>query len=180
MANDDAAHGFVPVRHKTGGQIRQGQYSIVKEEATAMARGDPVTLTGTDNNIKECLEAADEQMIGIFAGCHYRDAQGNPVYTDYWIAATATYGDADAVAYVWDDPDIICQIQCDTLAEGDVGARAAWDTGAPSATTRLSGVELVDVDEATTTFGFWGLLQRRIRMGRIMRSGLTQWPKYPS
>ena len=142
MANTDAAVGFVPVRHLTGGEIRLANLSIASGYNAALGKGDPVELTGTGTNIQKAA-AQNADNIGVFAGCSYIDAQGNPVFTEYWAANTATKNAAAAVALVWQDPFIVYRMQCDTLAVGDIGALADWDAGAPSATTRLSGAELV-------------------------------------
>lgn len=149
MANADNAIGFVPIKHKTGGEIRLTEYSIASSYNTALGKGDPVQLTGLSNNIEKA-EAGNVDNIGVFAGCRYIDTLGNPVYTEYWTASTATKGAVDAVALVWDDPNIVFRIQCDTLALTDVGAHADWDAGAASATTRLSGAELVASSVNTT------------------------------
>jgi hypothetical protein len=149
MANVDAACGFIPVRHLTGGEIRLAELTIASGYNTALAIGDPVELTGTADNIQEAA-AQNVDNIGIFCGCEYVDAQGQPVISNYWPAGTVTKNAAAAKALVWRDPLIVYRVQCDTLAAADVGALADWDTGAPSATTRLSGVELVASSTGTT------------------------------
>ena len=153
MANADNAIGFVPIKHKTGGEIRLTEYSIASGYSGAsLGKGDPVELTGTSDNIQKSA-AQNENSIGVFAGVRYIDSLGNPVFTEYWASGTATKGTVDAVALVWDDPNIVFRIQCDTLALADVGALADWDAGTPSATTRLSGCELVASSTATTGKG---------------------------
>lgn len=149
MANTDAAVGFVPVRHLTGGEIRLANLSIASGYNAALGKGDVVELTGTGTNI-QAAAAQNVDNIGVFAGCSYIDAQGNPVFTEYWAANTATKNAAAAVALVWQDPFIVYRVQCDTLAEADIGLLADWDAGTASATTRLSGLELVASGGATT------------------------------
>ena len=149
MANADNAIGFVPIKHKTGGEIRLTEYTIASSYNAALGKGDPVELTGTGTNIQKAA-AGNVDNIGVFAGCRYIDTLGNPVYSEYWTASTATKGAVAAVALVWDDPNIVFRIQCDTLAQADVGAHADWDSGTPSATTRLSGCELVASATGTT------------------------------
>lgn len=150
MANVDNAIGFIPVRLKGGGcDIRLGQYTIADGYTTALGRGDPVQMTGTGKNIEKA-EAGNVDNIGVFAGCRYTDTAGNIVWSDYWPASQSTQGSVGAVALVYDDPQIVFQIQCDTLAAGDVGALADWDSGTPSSTTRLSGTELVASSTGTS------------------------------
>lgn len=152
MANIDAAIGFVPVRHKKGGEIRLGQYTIPSGYDTSIGKGDVVEMTGTGRNIAAAA-AENEDNIGIFAGCNYVDAQGNPVFSEYWPADTVTEGASEATALVWDDPGIVFQVQCDTLAAADEGALADWDAGTPNSATRLSGLELVASVTGTTAKG---------------------------
>lgn len=149
MANTDNAIGFVPIRHQKGGEMRLGQYSIASGYATALGKGDPVELTGTGRNIQKAA-AENVDNIGVFAGVSYVDAQGVPQYSEYWPASTAA---TQIKALVWDDPSIVFRVQCDTLAEGDVGALADWDAGTPDADTRLSGVELVASSTGTSGKG---------------------------
>ncbi|MFZ2100354.1 MAG: hypothetical protein WAU86_07305 [Oricola sp.] len=148
MANADNAIGFVPIKHKTGGEIRLTEYSIASAYNTALGKGDPVQLTGTGTNIAKA-EATNVDNIGVFAGCRYIDTLGNPVYSEYWPASTATKGSVDAVALVWDDPLIVFRAQMDTCASANIGTLSDWDSGTPSSTTRLSGAELV-AGSATT------------------------------
>ena len=153
MANTDNARGFVPVKHLSGGEVRMTTYAIASGEATALGRGDPVEVTGSSGTAHDYIQKAAAENVnnrGIFMGCHYVDTNGNPVYSDYWPAATVTEGAKDAIAHVVDDPNIRMIVQCDTLAVTDVGALADWDAGTPSATTRQSGAELVASVTGTT------------------------------
>ena len=142
MANTDNANGFQPVSKVPS----TGEYTIASAYGTALGRGDPVELTGTGRNIQKAA-AQNVDNIGVFAGCSYVDSQGNPVWSDYWPASTVG---TDIKAYVWDNPHEVFKVQCDTLAEGDVGALADWDAGTPDSNTRCSGVELVASSTGTS------------------------------
>ena len=154
MANTDNANGFQPVSKVPS----TGEYTIASAYGTALARGEPVELTGTGRNIQESA-AGNVESIGIFAGCSYVDSQGNPVWSEYWPASTVA---TNIKAYVWDNPLEVFRVQCDTLAEADIGALADWDTGTPSATNRCSGVELVASSTATS-----GNSIRILRLSRL-------------
>jgi hypothetical protein len=148
MANVDAAVGFVPIRHSTGGEIRLTELKIASGYNTALGAGDPVVAVGDGTIAKAAAGTANS--LGVFCGCEYVDAQGNPVNSQYWPAGTVTKGAVAAKASVWRDPFIVYKIQCDTLAATDEEAFADWDSGTPSATTRLSGVELVASSTGTS------------------------------
>lgn len=149
MANVDAAIGFVPIKKLGGGTLSTGQYTIADSYNTALGKGDPVEMTGTGRVIAKAA-AANQNNRGIFLGCHYTDAQGNFVWSEYWPASTATKDAAGAIATVMDDPLAIMRIQTDTLAATDAQALADWDSGTPSSVTRLSGTELVASSTGTT------------------------------
>lgn len=149
MANVDNAIGFVPIKHKKGGETRLGLYTIASGYNAALGAGDPVELTGTGTNIQKAA-AENVDNIGVFIGVSYVDANGTPMFSEYWTADTVTKGAVEAVAHVVDDPGVVFRMQCDTLAAADIGALADWDAGAPSAVTRRSGCELVASATGTT------------------------------
>ena len=136
MANSNAPRGLVPVRHLTGGCIRVSEYSIANTYATAIYNGDPVEMTGTGRNI-QLAAAANVDNIGVFAGIRYVDASGNQQFSNYKPASIASA--TDVVALVYDDPEIVFEVQCDSLAEADVGTQMDWNAGTGSTTTGNSG-----------------------------------------
>lgn len=149
MANVDGARGFIPVRHMRGGNMRRVPYTIASGYATNLFRGDPVELTGTSNNV-QVAAAANTDNLGVFDGCKYTNAAGEVVYSSYWPASTVS---ADAVAFVYDDPDIVFEIQCDSatnFALNDIGGLADWVAGTGDAATGQSGYELQLSSIATT------------------------------
>ena len=148
MANTDAAFGFRPYRHATGGQVRMNEYSIASAYNTNIFNGDVVEMTGTGKNIAK-VAAANADNIGVFAGCRYVDASGNQVFSKYWPANTVA---TDIKAYVFDDPKIIFECQCDTLAEADIGQQVDINVGTGSTLTGVSGA-YADVGAGTGTTG---------------------------
>ena len=111
MANLDNPSGFTPVRHQSGGQIHANGYPLASGYATAIYRGDAVVLTSG----KLAIGAANSAgLLGIFDGCQYTASDGSIVYSPNWVASTATSGSADAVAFVYDDPNIIYRAQVST------------------------------------------------------------------
>lgn len=151
MANVDNPNGFTPVRHLSGGEIRMNEYPIATDSATAIFSGDVVELLATGY-----IDVGDDDsasFLGVFAGCKYTDEAGNIVFSKYWPAAQATLGDADAVAYVYDDPNIVFKAQCSgTPASTLVGAFIDLDnTDAGSTSTGRSRQQL-DEDASADDF----------------------------
>jgi len=135
MANTDSPTGFRPVRHRNGSRIIQNGYTIASGYTEDIFKGDPVELTGTSRNI--ALAAADNpDSIGIFAGCEWTPTNGGKrVFSKYWPDdQTGT----DIVAYVYDDPQIIYEVQINTLAVTDLGAGFQWVDGGGSTVTGLA------------------------------------------
>lgn len=141
MANTNAPYGFRPIRHLAGGVIRNSRRRIASAYNTAIYMGDPVKLLGT-GYIN--LAAAGDRILGIFAGCNYVQSNGDVKWSPYWPASTATLGSADVEALVWDDPNIVFQVQSGVTspALADIGALADHVAGTGSAVTGQSGAYL--------------------------------------
>lgn len=148
MANDNSAFGFRPVRHQAGGKIRTNEYSIATGYSSNIFHGDVVEMTGTDKNI-QVVAAGNTDNLGVFAGCRYVDSSGNQKFSKHWPASTTA---TNIVAYVYDDPFIVYECQCDTLAEADIGQLVDLNAGAGSTTTGVSGF-YADVGAGTGTTG---------------------------
>lgn len=145
MANTNAPRGFVAIGHMNGGQAPMHDYTIASTYGTALGAGDPVEMTGTGRNI-QVSATTNVNSIGVFAGCSYTDSTGKRIYADYWPAGTTA---TNIVAHVLDDPFTLFEIQCDSLAEGDVGSVSDYTVGTPSATTGQSTTYLA-VSAATS------------------------------
>jgi hypothetical protein len=142
MANVDGPNGFTPVRHLTGGLIRMEEMPIAKETAAAIFSGDVVMLI-TTGFIKVGTATAAFDACGIFAGCKFRNAAGKMIFSRYWPAAQATLNDEDAVGYVYSDPQIVFQAQCEgTGAFSANGELLDLEATAGSTSTGQSAMEI--------------------------------------
>lgn len=136
MPNVNAPRGLVPLRKLGGGTISHNPYSIDPTYTTAIFYGDVVTPTGTGKNIAKSA-AGTVANCGVFAGCQYTDATGKPVWSKYWPGVSD--GKKDVIAYVYDDPDIVFEVQADSCAVGEVGLMCDWNVGTGNALSGLSG-----------------------------------------
>ena len=99
MANQDAAFGFRPTRHLTGGDITSEEYTIAANYGTAIYSGQVVEAVA-GGGIEDAA-AGDTQQLGVFGGCFYTDpTTSKPTYSAYYPARTNA---SDIVAYVYDD-----------------------------------------------------------------------------
>lgn len=161
MANADTPMGFVPLRHRGGGVIRaSGDYKVEHGYTTALYTGDAVILSSGF-----VVRAADSSatILGIFAGCEYRNTAGEMVFSNYWPASQATLGDEDVKCSVFTDRQISYRVQSDT---GTAYVDATHKGGvfdieldhSGSALTGQSGMEIDLADTGTGQFKVIGLI----------------------
>jgi hypothetical protein len=141
----------------TGGTIRANEYSIASAYGTSIYHGDVVEMTGTCKNVSKAA-ATNVDNIGVFAGCRYVNSAGQQIFSKYWPASTTA---TDIVAFVYDDPNILFSVQCDSLAEAAVGTLIDWNVGTGSTVTGYSGLYAVGSSTATAdqSLRVMGLLQ---------------------
>ena len=107
MANQDAAFGFRPTRHLTGGQVRTEEAKIANNYDTAVYTGQVVAAV-TAGGI-EAAAAGGVQQVGVFGGVFYTDpTTSKPTWSAYYPASTAA---ADLKASVYADPEIVYEAQ---------------------------------------------------------------------
>ena len=119
MANKDAAFGLRPVKHVSGSPFNGGQsrYRITTADATNTTKiynGDIVTqnTAGIVTRIARADggSATSAIIVGVFNGCYYTDpTTSKPTWSNYWPGNAAT----DAVAFIFDDPYIVYEVQAD-------------------------------------------------------------------
>ena len=135
MALTASPSGFVLRKHPSG-QSRANTYKIASGYATAIGYEDPVVLN-TDGTLN--IGTAGSDIIGIFAGVQYTDATGKPTFSKNWPASTVA---TDIIAYVYDDPDNVFEVQVGSGGSGYVqtaiGAQANFVIAAPNAATGQS------------------------------------------
>ena len=165
MSSTSAPFGFRPSFHNSG-QMRPKAYTIASTYAANVFQGDPVKLT--DNGVVQ-LGTSDGtrsgtvdgiSLLGIFAGCQYRDASGRPVVSPFWPSgATGT----EIVAWVYDDPETLFDVQYDNPSAGTtvqtaVGEECDWTVASPggSTATGLSNTKLSVIQATSGQFQITG------------------------
>ena len=153
MANQDAAFGFRPVRHLSGGQLRTEEYLIASGYTGVIYTGSPVAGVAGGQVVLGAVGAV--QMLGAFNGCFYTDpTTSKPTWKAYYPGSITA---SDIVANVYADPQIIYEGQHDdtaTVANNNHANHDHVGTGG-STTTGQSSAE-IDTDTYTTTAtGTW-------------------------
>lgn len=142
-ANRDAPSGFKPAQHMSGGTPgRLNRYNIVAAYATGIFNGDVVVPVNTHKRIARPAAQTD-RPIGVFNSVFYTLADGTPKHERYWPAAQAVLTGSVPEALVYDDPDIVFQVQADEdIVLADIGAFADYVIGTGNTQTGISADEL--------------------------------------
>ena len=144
MANKDAAFGFRPVRHLTGGLIRTNEYKIAANYNTDIFHGQAVKAVAA-GGIEAC--AAGEVVLGIFGGCFFTDpTTSKPTFSTHYPASTNA---SDIVAYIYDDPRIVFEVQHDGTGTAAMNFSGFDLVGTGGST--LSGRSTQELDTSTST-----------------------------
>lgn len=116
MALTASPFGFAARKHPSG-QTRANAYTILATYNTAIGYGDAVILA-TDGTIT--VGTATNDIIGVFAGVQYNDSTGKPTYSKSWPGAVS--GATNIIAWVYDDPDNVFEVQVAASGTGYVQA----------------------------------------------------------
>ena len=156
MSATSAPFGLRPAFHPSGLDRAQALAGgIASAYNTDILKGQPVKY---DSNGNIVVAAAGDAFVGAFAGVEWTDTTGRRRVSNYWPANTA-YQTGSCVAYFYNDPNIVYEIQADgTLAQTSIGDEADLsNTTAGSTTTGLSQCTL-----STTLAGANSTKQMRI------------------
>jgi|TARA_R110000824_G_scaffold275213_1_gene463916 hypothetical protein len=166
MSSTSAPFGFRPSYHNSG-RITAKAYVIATGYAQNIFQGDPVKLTddgviqlGTSDGTRSGT-VDGINLLGIFAGVQYDDSTGKPSLSPFWPASTAA---TNIVAFVYDDPEIIFDVQYDNPASGTtvqtaVGEECDWSVASPGGSTSvgLSETKLTAIQATSGQFQITGI-----------------------
>jgi hypothetical protein len=156
MSATNAPFGLRPAFHPSGLDRAQALAGgIASAYSTDILKGQPVKLNSSGVIV---VAAAGDSFQGAFAGVEWTDTTGRRRVSNYWPANTA-YTTGSCVAYFYNDPNIVYEIQADgSLAQTSIGDQADLsNTTAGSSTTGLSQCTL-----STTLVGAGNSAQMRI------------------
>jgi hypothetical protein len=166
MSSTSAPFGFRPSYHNSG-RITAKAYVIATGYAQNIFQGDPVKLTddgviqlGTSDGTRSGT-VDGINLLGIFAGVQYDDSTGKPSLSPFWPASTAA---TNIVAFVYDDPEIIFDVQYDNPSAGTtvqtaVGEECDWSVASPGGSTSvgLSETKLTAIQATSGQFQITGI-----------------------
>lgn len=110
----NAPYGLKPI-NLYGGTPFAGatrQYQIASAYDTSIFYGDPVEIVNSGTIIKSAITTAratvtTSQIVGVFLGCSYVNAQGQTIFAQYFPANTAAPTGTKITAFVCNDPDTL-------------------------------------------------------------------------
>jgi hypothetical protein len=85
----------------------------------------PVQMTASGNNSGSAAGNGFCKILGSFAGVEYTDINGRRQYSKFWTSGLQTYPGTYTIAYVWDDPENVYQIQADAAVSTISGLSTA-------------------------------------------------------
>jgi len=153
MSATSAPFGLRPAFHPSGLDRAQALAGgIVSGFATDIYKGAPIRYNSTAGTSVAAgtitNAAAGAVWTGAFAGVEFTDTTGRRRVSNYWPASTA-YQTGSCVAYFYNDPNIVYEIQTDaTIAQTSLGgeynfsATTGLTVTSGSATTGLSSTAL--------------------------------------
>ena len=146
--------GLRPIGHLLGGasniSLARGKYVIDTIAGITLNKGDPVVIQDSiassvvgqyfkggetvitrysptvTLNIAGTRTAitTNSPIVGVFMGCKFKDANGTFVEQEYWATGTAVTSKVEAIIY--DDPNIIWELQLSTYLGSDSGAAGTF------------------------------------------------------
>ena len=132
------------------------QYRIASAYNTSIFYGDPIELVDSGTIIKSAITTAREtvtvsQIIGVFLGCSYVNAQGQTIFAQYFPANTTAPTGTYITAYVCNDPDTLFKAVIATGATPNDATSGLLPSSTTQYTVIGTNVALVQNSGLTTT-----------------------------
>ena len=143
MSATSAPFGLRPAFHPTGlDRATALAGGIVSGYTSDILKGQPVKYIAGSGVIQP-VTATSDAVSGAFAGVEWTDTTGRRRVSNYWPANTA-YQTGSCVAYFYNTPDIVYEIQADgSMAQTTIGNEYLFtNVTAGSTTTGLSQATL--------------------------------------
>jgi len=154
MSATSAPFGLRPAFHPTGlDRATALANGITSTYSSDILKGQPVKYIAASGVIQP-VTATGDAVSGAFAGVEWTDTTGRRRVSNYWPANTA-YQTGSCVAYFYNTPDIVYEIQADgSVAQTAVGLDANFSNfAAGSNVTGLSQATLAATPLSTGTQG---------------------------
>lgn len=157
MSATSAPFGLRPAFHPSGLDRAQALAGgIPSAYASDILKGQAV-LYVAGSGVIEPVNATGDAVSGAFAGVEWTDTTGRRRVSNYWPANTA-YQTGSCVAYFYNDPNIVYEIQADgSVAQTAIGLDANLSNFAAGSTT--TGLSQATLNATVLSTGVQGQVQ---------------------
>ena len=152
-----APFGLRPAFHPSGLDRAQALANgIASGFASDILKGQPVRYIAASGVI-EPVTATGNSVAGAFAGVEFTDTTGRRRVSNYWPANTA-YQTGSCVAYFYNDPNIVYEIQAaGSVAQTSIGLDANFSNFA--AGSNVTGLSQATLNASILSTGVQGQVQ---------------------
>lgn len=157
MSATNAPFGLRPAFHPSGLDRAQALAGgIPSGYSSDILKGQPV-LYVAGSGVIEPVNATGDAVSGAFAGVEFTDTTGRRRVSNYWPANTA-YQTGSCVAYFYNDPNIVYEIQADgSVAQTAIGLDANFSNFA--AGSNVTGLSQATLNASVLSTGVQGQVQ---------------------
>jgi hypothetical protein len=157
MSATNAPFGLRPAFHPSGLDRAQALAGgIPSAYNTDILKGQAV-LYVAGSGVIEPVNATGDAVSGAFAGVEFTDTTGRRRVSNYWPANTA-YQTGSCVAYFYNDPNIVYEIQADgSVAQTSIGLDANLSNFA--AGSNVTGLSQATLSASILSTGVQGQVQ---------------------
>jgi hypothetical protein len=157
MSATNAPFGLRPAFHPSGLDRAQALANgITSTYGSDILKGQAVKYIAASGVIQP-VTASSDALSGAFAGVEWTDTTGRRRVSNYWPASTA-YQTGSCVAYFYNDPNIVYEIQADgSIAQTALGLDANLNNFA--AGSNVTGLSQATLNSTTLATGVQGQVQ---------------------
>jgi len=154
MSATNAPFGLRPAFHPSGLDRAQALAGGIPSAYSSDILKGQAVLYVAGSGVIEPVNATGDAVSGAFAGVEFTDTTGRRRVSNYWPANTA-YQTGSCVAYFYNDPNIVYEIQADgSVAQTSIGLDANLSNfAAGSNVTGLSQATMAATPLSTGTQG---------------------------
>ena len=157
MSATSAPFGLRPAFHPSGLDRAQALAGGIPSAYSSDILKGQAVLYVAGSGVIEPVNATGDSLSGAFAGVEWTDTTGRRRVSNYWPANTA-YQTGSCVAYFYNDPNIVYEIQADgSVAQTSIGLDANLSNFA--AGSNVTGLSQATLNASILSTGVQGQVQ---------------------
>ena len=157
MSATNAPFGLRPAFHPSGLDRAQALAGGIPSAYSSDILKGQAVLYVAGSGVIEPVNATGDALSGAFAGVEWTDTTGRRRVSNYWPANTA-YQTGSCVAYFYNDPNIVYEIQADgSVAQTSIGLDANLSNFA--AGSNVTGLSQATLSASILSTGVQGQVQ---------------------